>query len=193
MKITVKGKNLDVGDALRTHAEDQLADAVAKYFDRAMDATVVISKQAHEFHAEISVHPVSGMNVHGRGAANDAYAAFDLAAERIAKQLRRYHRRLTSHHENMVAHESFRAQQYVVRAEPEHEELPVDGQPTIIAELSTDIPTMSVSEAVMRMDLADAHIQMFRDRGSGRLNVVYRRDDGNIGWIDPVESRAAGA
>ena len=193
MKITVKGKNLDVGDALRTHAEDQLADAVAKYFDRALDATVVMSRQAHEFLAEISVHAVSGFTVHGRGAAVDAYAAFEQANERIAKQLRRYHRRLTSHHENMVAQESMRAQQYVVRAEPEHEELPVDGQPTIIAELSTDIPTISVSQAVMRMDLADSHIQMFRDSGSGRLNVVYRRDDGNIGWIDPVDSRPSGA
>ena len=192
MKITVKGKNLDVGDALRTHAEDQLADAIAKYFDRAVEAVVVMSKQGHAFLAEISAHPMAGVTVHGRGSADDAYAACDQAVERIAKQLRRYHRRLTSHGEKMVAQESLRAQQYVVQAEPDHEELPVEGQPTIIAELTTEIPTISVSEAVMRMDLADTRIQMFRDRGSGRLNVVYRRDDGNIGWIDPVESRAAG-
>lgn len=192
MNITVKGKNLDVGEALRSHAEEQLADAVGKYFDKALEAVVVMSKQGHAFMAEISAHPMGGVTVHGSARADDAYAAFDQAVERIAKQLRRYHRRLTSYHEKMVAHESMRAQQYVVRAEPEHEELPVEGQPAIIAELSTDIPTMSVSEAVMRMDLADARVQMFRDRGSGRLNVVYRREDGNIGWIDPVESRAAG-
>ena len=86
----------------------------------------------------------------------------------------------------MVAHESMRAQHFVVQAEPDHEELPEEGQPTIIAELPTEIPTLSVSAAVMRMDLADARVQMFRDSGSGRLNVVYRRDDGNIGWIDPA-------
>ncbi|PIW26550.1 MAG: ribosomal subunit interface protein [Rhodospirillales bacterium CG15_BIG_FIL_POST_REV_8_21_14_020_66_15] len=193
MNITIKGKNLDVGDALRTHAESQLADAVTKYFDRALEASVVMSKVGHTFNAEISVHPMGGVIIHGRGATDDPYAAFDQAAERIAKQLRRYHRRLTNHHENMAAQESFRAQHFVVQAEPDHEELPIDGKPTIIAELSTDIPTLSVGAAVMRMDLADARVQMFRDSGSGRLNVVYRRDDGNIGWIDPVDSRAADA
>lgn len=193
MNITVKGKNLDVGDALRAHAENQLIDAVKKYFDRAIEATVVLSKVGHTFTAEITVHPMAGVVIHGRGGNDDPYAAFDQAAERIAKQLRRYHRRLTSHHENMAAQETFRAQHFVVQAEPDHEELPEEGQPTIIAELPTDIPTLSVSAAVMRMDLADTRVQMFRDSGSGRLNVVYRRDDGNIGWIDPVEATSADA
>lgn len=193
MNITVKGKNLDVGDALRAHAENQLIDAVKKYFDRAIEATVVLSKVGHTFTAEITVHPMAGVVIHGRGSNDDPYAAFDQAAERIAKQLRRYHRRLTSHHENMAAQETFRAQHFVVQAEPDHEELPEEGQPTIIAELPTDIPTLSVSAAVMRMDLADTRVQMFRDSGSGRLNVVYRRDDGNIGWIDPVEATSADA
>ena len=93
----------------------------------------------------------------------------------------------------MAAQESFRAQHFVVQAEPDHEELPEEGQPTIIAELATDIPTLTVGAAVMRMDLADARVQMFRDSRSGRLNVVYRRDDGNIGWIDPVDGKAADA
>lgn len=193
MNITVKGKNLDVGDALRTHAEDQLTDVVTKYFDRALEAGAVLSKTGHQFQAEITVHPMAGVIVHGRGANDDPYVAFDQAAERIAKQLRRYHRRLTSHHENMQAQESFRAQHFVVQAEPDHEELPEEGQPTIIAELATEIPTLTVSAAVMRMDLADSRVQMFRDSGSGRLNVVYRRDDGNIGWIDPVDGQAADA
>jgi len=153
----------------------------------------VLSKAGHTFTAEITVHPMGGVVVHGRGGNDDPYAAFDQAAERIAKQLRRYHRRLTNHHENMAAQESFRAQHFVVQAEPDHEELPEEGQPTIIAELPTDIPTLSVSAAVMRMDLADTRVQMFRDSGSGRLNVVYRRDDGNIGWIDPVEAKSADA
>ncbi|MEK9673253.1 MAG: ribosome-associated translation inhibitor RaiA [Rhodospirillaceae bacterium] len=187
MNITVNGRNLDVGDALRSHAENQVADAVTKYFDKAIEGAVVFAREGHDFTAEISVHPIRAVTIHGRGQSDDAYASFDQALERIAKQLRRYHRRLTSHHENMQAHESFKAQQYVVQAEPEHEELPAEGVPTIIAEMPTEIPTLSVSQAVMRMDLADAPVQVFRDGGSGRLNVVYRRADGNIGWIDPAE------
>ncbi len=188
MKITVNGKQMDVGDALKAHAEGHLSDIVTKYFDKAMEAGVVLTKQGHHFSAEISVHPLGGVIVHGRGSNDDAYAAFDQAAARIDKQLRRYHRRLTDHHRNMQAQETLRAQQYVVQAEPDHEELPEGGEPTIIAEMPTNIPTLSVSEAVMRMDLADAPVQMFRDGGSGRLNVVYRREDGNIGWIDPHDA-----
>ena len=145
----------------------------------------MLSKEGRTFNAEISVHPISGVTVHGRGTNDDPYAAFDQAAERIAKQLRRYHRRMTSHHENMQAHETMRAQQYVVQAEPDHEELPELGQPTIIAEMPTSIPTMSVSEAVMHMDLANVPVLMFQNAKTDTLSVVYHREDGNIGWIDP--------
>lgn len=188
MNTTVKGKNLDVGDALRGHVEENVSTAVSKYFSRALDANVVFSKEGHQFRAEIAVHPGRGLVVHGGGDSNDPYAAFEVALERISKQLRRYHRRITNHHKRRGDDGGLVANQYVVQAEPEHEELPADGQPTIIAELPTEIPALSVSEAVMRMDLADSPVQMFRDSGSGRLNVVYRRTDGNIGWIDPSES-----
>lgn len=191
MDITVKGKNLDVGDALRAHAEDNLSEAVTKYFTNALAAEVVITKEAHEFITEISVHPMGKMTVHGHSASDDPYAAFDMAVDKVSKQLRRYHRRITNHHKNRDDIEVTLAQQYVVQAEPEHEELPEEGEATIIAELPTEIPTLSVSEAVMRMDLADIPVQMFRDSGSGRLNVVYRRRDGNIGWIDPSDKRTA--
>jgi hypothetical protein len=143
------------------------------------------------FRADISVHPIRGVLAKGSASADDAYAAFDAAVERIAKQLRRYKTRLNDHHKGRGSEESIPAQQYVIAAETEEEELPEQGQPVIIAELPTEIGTMSVSEAVMRMDLADVSALMFRNRANGGLNVVYRRTDGNIGWIDPQNTGKA--
>jgi len=191
MEISINGKRLDVGGALRGHVEEHLTSTVGKYFSRAHDATVTFSREAHLFRADISVHPIKGVLAKGHASADDAYAAFDAAAERIAKQLRRYKRRLNDHHKGRTGDESTPAQQYVIAAETEEEELPEQGQPVIIAELPTEIATSSVSEAVMRMDLADAPALMFRNHANGRLNVVYRRPDGNIGWIDPENTGKA--
>ncbi len=193
MDISIKGKRLDVGDALRAHVEDQLGAAVFKYFSKAHDANVTISREAHFFRADISVHPLRGVLVQGRSSAGDAYAAFDLALEHIAKQLRRYKRRLNDKHKGRGAEEnSIPAQQYTLAPETDDDaELPEEGQPAIIAELPTEIATLSVSEAVMRMDLADVPALMFRNRANGGLNVVYRRPDGNIGWIDPANTTNA--
>ena len=188
MEISVVGRNLDVGESLRGHVQGNLNNAVTKYFVRAIDASVVFTRQGHRLRADISVHPgPRGMVVQGASESEDAYAAFDGALERISKQLRRYKRRLNNHHKVRVE-DMLPAQQYVIQPDHAEEELPAEGQPTIIAELPTEIPTLTVSQAVMRMDLADQPVQMFRDRASGRLNVVYRRKDGNIGWIDPSEA-----
>jgi len=191
MDISVIGKNIDVGDALRGHVEEHLGSAVAKYFARAIDATVVFTREGRIFRADISVHPgPRGLLVQGRADGDDAYAAFDGALERISKQLRRYKRRLSDHHkghqENALA-----AMQYVIQPEHEDEEVDVDAQPIIIAEMPAHIATLSVSEAVMQMDLGDVPLVMFRNSTTQRFNVVYHRADGNIGWIDP--SDAAGA
>jgi ribosome hibernation promoting factor len=193
MDLSIKGKGLDVGDALRSHAEAHLDSAVAKYFTKAHDGIVTVSREAHLFRVDISVHPMRGVLVQGHGFAEDAYAAFDGALERICKQLRRYKRRLTDHHKRRGAEgiETTPAQQYIIAQEAVEEELPADGQPAIIAELQTEIATLSVGEAVMRMDLADTPALMFRNRSNGVLNVVYRRPDGNIGWIDPANTRPA--
>jgi ribosomal subunit interface protein len=191
MEISINGKRLDVGDALRGHVEEHLTSTVGKYFSRGHDATVTISREAHLFRADISVHPIKGVLAKGHANADDAYAAFDAAAERIAKQLRRYKRRLNDHHKGRAGDESIPAQQYIIAAETEEEELPEQGQPAIIAELPTEIATLSVGEAVMRMDLADVPALMFRNRANGGLNVVYRRPDGNIGWIDPQNTANA--
>ncbi len=185
MDISVKGKNLDVGEALRGHAEGHLNNTVGKYFGRAIDASVMFTRQGRQLRADISVHPgPRGMVMQGRSESDDPYAAFDGALERISKQLRRYKRRLTNHHKGH-GEEPLPALQYVIRPDHEDEEVDVDAEPMIVAEMPDEIATLSVSEAVMRMDLADLPVIMFRDRASGRLNVVYHRADGNIGWIDP--------
>ena len=188
MDISIKGKRLDVGEALRSHVEDHLAANVAKYFSKAHDATVTVSREAHYFRADISVHPVRGVLVQGHANADDAYAAFDFALAHISKQLRRYKRRLNDQHKRRASEETIPAQQYIMAPEHPEDELPEEGQPAIIAELQTAIATLSVSEAVMRMDLADVPAIMFRNRANGGLNVVYRRPDGNIGWIDPANT-----
>lgn len=188
MDISVNGKNLDIGEALRNHVAQDLSVAVTKYFARAHDGAVTISREAHLFRADIVVHPVRGMLVQAHGAAEDPYAAFDAAVERISKQIRRYKRRIKNHHAGRGPTETIPAQQYVIASERGDEELPVDAKPVIIAELPTQIDTLTVGDAVMQLDLADLPAMMFRNQASGGLNVVYRRNDGNIGWIDPAHA-----
>ena len=190
MDISIIGKNMDVGDALRTHASDNLLDIVEKYFTHAIDATVVFARDGGALKAVISVHPgPRGLVVQSSAAGADAYGAFDGALERVSKQLRRYKRRLTNHHQKArAAEDMLPAQQYVIQPETSDDEPPEDAPPVIIAEMETEIASLSVSEAVMRLDLADAPLVMFRNSAHGGLNVVYRRVDGNIGWIDPADS-----
>jgi ribosome hibernation promoting factor len=187
MKVSVSGKQLDVGDAFRGHAEEALATVVDKYFGNALDAHVVLSRQAHLYRADIAVHVGRNILVQGHAEADQPYPAFDAAAERIGKRLRRYKRRLRDHHKRLdqVA-ATLEAQQYILAAETEQDEEPVNGdKPVVIAELTTPIHTMTVSEAVMRLDLADLPAMLFRNSAHGGLNMVYRRPDGNIGWVDP--------
>lgn len=141
MDISINGKGLDIGDALRGHVGTALTSIVGKYFPRAHDAVVTVSREAHLFRADVTVHPTRGFVVQGRAAADDAYAAVDGAVERIAKQLRRYKRRLNDHHGRRPAEEGMPAQQYIIAAESDEEELPAEGQPAIIAEIATEIAT----------------------------------------------------
>jgi ribosomal subunit interface protein len=187
MQLTVTGKQIDTGDALRRHVEESLDSILGKYFKTAIEAHVVFSKEAHLSRAEVSIHIGRGIVVNAGAAAVDTYAAFDAAAERIAKRMRRYKRRLRDHH--LKVRESSetgeRARDYVLA--PLAEEVEDDGRggPAVVAEMSTDLPNLTVGEAVMRMDLADAPVLLFRNRSHGELNLVYRRADGNVGWIDP--------
>ncbi len=192
MEISVSGKHVDVGDAFRTYAEEQLTDSVTKYFDQAIDAHVTVSREGSSMHVVISVHPgPRGLVVQGRGEAAEAYPAFDAALERIAKQLRRYKRRLVDDQRRRAANDDVvSAQQYVIQGDSSDDEVEVDAQPVIVAEMQTDIATLTVSEAVMHMDLADLPVLMFRNSKTNALSVVYHRKDGNIGWIDPSPSGA---
>lgn len=191
MNLTVKGKNIDVGEALRTHVAQSLDHGIAKYFGNPIEATVTFSKQSHLFSADLSVHIGRGILVQAEASADQAYAAFDLAMDHLTKRMRRYKRRLRDHHRAET--QSFRAAQYILAPEAE-EEPAVNGNeaPAVIAEMQTEIPTLTVGEAVMRLDLSDLKAMMFTNRAHGGLNMVYRRNDGNIGWVDPRLGTAQG-
>ena len=189
MDITISGKQIDVGNALRTHVADNLVAAVGKYFDRPVSANVVFSRNGHEFKCDSSVHLSTGLTAQAHAVNGEIYAAFEQATDRIEKQLRRYKRRLKDHHrqrQNPI--ELIEAQSYVLRGHDEDaEEVEVNGmQPVIVAEMTTDIKSLTVGEAVMQMELAHSQFLMFKNDANGRINIVFQRDDGNVGWIDPA-------
>ncbi|MBT4906590.1 MAG: ribosome-associated translation inhibitor RaiA [Rhodospirillaceae bacterium] len=189
MQVMVTGKQLNVGDALRSHVETQLSDAVSKYFEHAIEASVVFSPQGKgkQVRSDISVHVGRNIQMQGHAESNGAQAAFDAAMERIAKRLRRYKRRLRDHRKAASDAAAVEAQQYVLAAGNEDEEEPVteNDQPVVIAEMTTQIDSLTVGEAVMRMDLANTEVLVFQNRAHGGINVIYRRSDGNVGWVDP--------
>jgi ribosomal subunit interface protein len=187
MRYQVSGKQIDIGTALQTHVESTLGDSVRKYAERPTDAQVVFSKSGHEFVCEATVHLSTGLTAQAKAHAPEIYASFDLCAEKMEKQLRRYKRRLKDHHRTRSEPvEIFGGASYILAAgETNEAEEPESLQPIIVAEMETRIPSLSVGEAVMQMELAGAPVLVFRNEGKDGLNVVYRRDDGNIGWIDP--------
>ncbi|MGE5147020.1 MAG: ribosome hibernation-promoting factor, HPF/YfiA family [Candidatus Eiseniibacteriota bacterium] len=192
MQLSVTGKQIDVGQALRSHVGTGLEAAVGKYFDHAIEANVVFSRNAHNYQADIKVHVGRGILIQGQGTAGDPYLAFNAASEHIAKRLRRHKRRLRDHHRAERAAETLSALQYVLAAESESDEQENEagtGEPVVVAEMTTYIPMLTVSEAVMMMDLSDAPALMFRNSAHGGLNMVYRRTDGNVGWVDPQGTR----
>mgnify|MGYP003858186655 CR=1 FL=1 len=191
MQLQISGRHVDLGESFRAHAENRLSDGVQKYLDRMTKVEVVVSKESHLF--RVDIHGNTGTHTHtvvnSKGNSTDIYAAFDQAADRLEKQLRRYKRRLTNHHDRNNDKEvriaKFTAKKYVLRPEEENQELEEQGAPAVIAEKATEIETMTVSEAVMKMDLRDLPALMFFNSAHGRINVVYRRADGNISWVDP--------
>ena len=197
MQITVSGKQVDLSDALRVRVTDLLDTIAGKYFDHAQEASVTFSRARSFFTCDINVHAGRGLTLRGEGEAADANAAFDDAAEHIAKRLRRYRRRVNDHARDLANRARPEAARLYVLRQEEEGEPGTDGETpaepgtyaTVVAEHPTDIETLSVGEAVMRMDLADQPVAMFRNSASGELNVVYRRADGHVGWIDPVGTK----
>ncbi|MBK5928780.1 ribosome hibernation-promoting factor, HPF/YfiA family [Rhodobaculum claviforme] len=190
MGTQISGKQIDIGSALQTHVTDGLAAVMEKYAQTPTDATVVFSRDAHMYVCETLVHLPSGLTAQARGQASEVYAAFEACRDKMEKQLRRYKRRLKDHHRVRSQPVEFGGGAGYVLAGSEGEDTPEpEGlQPIIIAEMEMRIPKLSAGEAVMQMELAESPVLVFRNERHGGVNVVYRRDDGNIGWIDPQET-----
>lgn len=186
MQYQISGRQIDIGDALQTHVRDELGSAVQKYAERPTDAQVVFSKSGHEYVCEATVHLSTGLTAQAKAHATEIYASFDACSDKMEKQLRRYKRRLKDHHRERAQPVEFSgASSYILASEAGAADEPESLQPLIVAEMETNIQSLSVGEAVMQMELAGAPVLVFRNEGKDGLNVVYRREDGNIGWIDP--------
>lgn len=189
MEISISGKQIDIGEALQQHVRSAVESTVGKYFDHALNGSVLFSREAHLLRCDIQVHARRGIFMQSEATAEDAYLSFDRALDRIGKRLRRYKRRLRDHNATQASEvESVAVQQFVLRGEsedvdttPEPERL----EPVIVAEMQGRLHTLTVGEAVMRLDLTGEPAMMFRNSAHGGLNMVYRRADGNIGWVDP--------
>jgi ribosomal subunit interface protein len=184
MSLRISGKNLDIGDALRSQIEGRIGEAVAKYFDGGHTGHVTVEREGPGFKTECAIHLDTGIVLQAVGRAVDPHLSFDLAADRIETRLRRYKRRLRDHH-HAKRDDSVPATSYVLADFAEEEEVTADYNPTIIAEETTSLETLTVGGAVVAMDLSEAPVVVFRHAVHGGINVVYRRNDGHIGWIDP--------
>ncbi len=187
MDIRISGHQMETGAALQEHAADRLGTIVDKYFDRALSSHVTFGKApAGAFTCDIVTHVMQGLILKAQGSAQDAHIALDDAAAKIEKQLRRYKRRLTDRHQQADHARNEEEAAYTIFAveEDEEEEVVADA-PLVIAETRVDIPTATVADAVMLMDLRNTGALFFKNAGTGRHNMVYRRADGSIGWVEP--------
>jgi ribosomal subunit interface protein len=193
MQLQVHGKQMDVGDALRTHVQDKLQDVNEKYFNHTTYATVTFSREGHghqKTRVHINIQLGKNMIIAADATEKDPYAAFDTASEKAAKQIRRYKRKIRDHHDrtdHTPEEEIVKARNYILAAAPEQDDEPEtpEKEPVVIAEMDKDIMTLSVPDAVMHLDLTGEQAFVFKNAKNKNINVVYRRDDGNIGWIDP--------
>jgi ribosomal subunit interface protein len=195
MDIRVSGHQVDTGEALKSHVTERLETMAEKYFSRTISAQVTFRKAPHgAFHCDIICHVMTGLILKGAGEAQDAHPAFDLAADRIDKQLRRYMRRLKDRSQQAAAAEAHKSNGfsleevdgagYTIFATGDDEEEPSDA-PLIVAETRVDSPEASVSDAVMMLDLRNTNALLFLNAGTSAYNMVYRRHDGTIGWVEP--------
>ena len=191
MRYQISGRSLDIGEALQTHVKAELGEVVEKYAQRPTDTVVTFSRVAHEHVCETVIHLSTGLTAQARGHAVEIYAAFESCREKMDKQLRRYKRRLRSHHRDRAEPVEYGGgSSYILASSDEIEDGDTDSlTPVVIAEMETKIPSITVGEAVMQLELAGDRMLVFRNEGHGGVNVVYRRDDGNIGWIDPRNSK----
>lgn len=186
MRYQISGKQIDIGEALQTHVRTELGEMVDKYAGRPTEAQVVFSRNGAEFACETVIHLSTGLTAQATGRAHEIYAAFESCSEKMDKQLRRYKRRLKDHHKDRAQPvELSDAGSYILARAAEDDSAEEDANPVIIAEMQAKIPSLSVGDAVMQMELAHASVLVFRNEKHNGINVVYQRDDGNVGWIDP--------
>lgn len=188
MPFRISGKNLDIGESLRERVDARIVEALGKYFDGGYSGHVTVEKEGFGFRTECAIHLDSGMTLHSEANAADAYASADQAALRLEKRLRRYKRRLKDRHaarQNGAA--AVDAPSYVIEAPQDDEAEITEFNPVIVAESTTTLKQLSVSEAVLELDLTGAPVVIFRHASHGRVNLVYRRPDGNVGWVDPPD------
>lgn len=189
MTIKIAGRHMDIGDALQERIADGLEAAVTKYFDRSFDGQVTVEKRGHEIVTDCNVHLPSGIVLQSSGAASDPYASLEDSLDKMEKRVRRYHRRLKDHHKRTPM-PSEPASSFIIQSAQDSED---EGDaPLIVAESASHVKTMSVSEAVMQLELSETPAVLFRNVKHSGLNMVYRRDDGNIGWVDPAGHSATG-
>ena len=192
MSLRISGKNLDVGEALRGQAEERVAAAVSKYYEGGYQGHVTVDKDGTAFRTDGVLHLSSGITLEASATAHDPYASLDKMAERIEKRLRRYKRRLKDRSASIGRDAGIEIPSYVIAA-PDDDIEELDGasagdNPVIVAESTKSLHVRTVSDAVAELDLTGAPVVVFRHAGNGRMNIVYRRRDGNIGWIDPPAS-----
>ena len=184
MKITLSGNQVDIGDRLRKHVEENVLNAVNKYFPAPVSCSVSFTKEGEDFNAEVTVHPAKNIILKGTGIAGDPYSAFDAANEHIATRLRRHKTKLNDHKGKTGLAEM--ASEAVYPLHISEDEMEIDeNAPLTIAETEANIPVCTVSEAVMHMDLVNECALMFRNSANNHISMVYRRKDGNIGWVEP--------
>ena len=189
MPLRVSGKNLDIGESLRTHVLEKVQTMIARYFDGKVTGHVVISPEGSAYRSDCSLHLSSGVNLQSEGRAHEPYASFEQAADKIERRLRRYKKRLKEHAGGHIANAEAverEVAKFVIEAPADDvEEHPADFSPVVVAEGAQRLKTMSVATAVSELDLTGAPVVVFQHATSSRLNIVYRRRDGAIGWLDP--------
>jgi ribosomal subunit interface protein len=192
MDIQISGKQIDVGTSLRSHVKHKVTELISKYSNTATDIVTTFSKDRYEFLCDISIHISTGMTAQSKGRANDIYDSFENSLEKIDKQFRRYKRRLKNHHIDRKKPIQFiNASSYIISTSEEDPDSSEKEslKPLIIAEMQTKIPTLSVGEAVMQMELMGSNLLIFNNSFHKKINVVHMRDDGNVGWVDPEHSK----
>ncbi|HQP19488.1 MAG TPA: ribosome-associated translation inhibitor RaiA [Phenylobacterium sp.] len=200
MQVLVSGKHVAVGEALRERVTDEIASSIGKYFDRGGNADVVVSREGHSFRVDCAVKLASGQALQSHGLGADAHGAFDAALAKIETRIRRYKQRLKSNSIAATARQAETASYFVLRAPDDdgadevwddEDHSAESHSAMVIAETEKDIRTMTVSAAVMELDLTESQTIVFRNAAHGGLSVVYRRPDGNIGWIDPERTKSS--